>query len=452
MSLDPKKLYRNRIGADAQEAQRATRDAMRSMLGKPAAERLDIAAKLRLMAFAEGGLAEESRQRAVLMAAALTADISIDDMRSREREMAEAIGQPELAERSARHGAAARHPAASNLQRANYEVAVRMSRDPAFTNNEDDSVALRSLLGSMDPGRADHMTRLLCDLTLRTSMIWQARWGQCAFPVATLADVQYASSLCTTTMPVEFAEDVRAPWRAFMIRLPADDLLVVDSPSGGVERVERILAHQHFDDDGDRVWSYVIEGQSTMLDRTCIPAVEMCVQVDPEEADDRETQAAAAQRRRPGTVPNNYLSTPRDRRTLHMAARLIVGVCMAFGVAGAARRVGLVAKSRRRKQPFPTKWEFIVGRPVRVDATDYVRSYISGTGGKRGPRTTQSFVSGHWKWQPYGERSALRKWIHIEPYYAGPDDAPIVVRPHILKGANDNKKRSGVMGMIRGVK
>lgn len=319
-------------------------------------------------------------------------------------------------------------------QRMHYEQGLWLSRERAFADNDGDSEALHSMLDAMETDRAHLMRVMFSDLTARTSLIWSARWGQNAFPVASISDVQYAASLCTTTMPAEFSGDVRSPWRAFMIRLPPDDLLTIDSPNGTTEHVERILAHEHLDEEGLRVWSYLLEGSTCMVDRTCIPVAKMCVQVDPEEADDRETEAAAAQQRKAGIdqVPAPYRSTARDRRTQHMAARLIVGVCMSFGVDGVTKRVGLTAKSRRRKQPFPTKWEYIVGRPVRVDATSYIRDYIAGKGTKRGPRTIQTLTRGHWKNQPHGPRSTLRKFIHIEPYWSGPEDAPIVVRPHIM--------------------
>lgn len=41
-----------------------------------------------------------------------------------------------------------------------------------------------------------------------------------------------------------------------------------------------------------------------------------------------------------------------------------------------------------------------------------------------GPLTVRTMVAGHWKRQPYGEGRALRKWIHIEPFWRGPETAP----------------------------
>lgn len=41
-------------------------------------------------------------------------------------------------------------------------------------------------------------------------------------------------------------------------------------------------------------------------------------------------------------------------------------------------------------------------------------------------------VMGHWKLQAHGPQRTLRKMIHIEPYWRGPDMAEAVSRPHVV--------------------
>jgi len=55
--------------------------------------------------------------------------------------------------------------------------------------------------------------------------------------------------------------------------------------------------------------------------------------------------------------------------------------------------------------------------------------------GKHGGKspTVQCVVAGHWKMQPCGPGGSERKRIFIEPYWRGPEDAPIAIRPHVLK-------------------
>jgi hypothetical protein len=55
-----------------------------------------------------------------------------------------------------------------------------------------------------------------------------------------------------------------------------------------------------------------------------------------------------------------------------------------------------------------------------------------GTGTQRGPVTVRTLVAGHWKTQPYGPKSTLRKTIWREPFWRGPLEAPEIKTLHVL--------------------
>ena len=42
-------------------------------------------------------------------------------------------------------------------------------------------------------------------------------------------------------------------------------------------------------------------------------------------------------------------------------------------------------------------------------------------------------VRGHWKNQAHGPGMTLRKLIHVEPYWRGPEMAELVDRPYLVK-------------------
>lgn len=439
--MDQKKLLRNMVSEAEWKASRAQRDSIRGMMGRPVGERLDVAASMYLYAFHESS-DDDDRSRYILMATTLRADIGDGEVARRVREFAARANLDDLGERIVRERLSGQprflgvDQGADRAEIYHYEEALQLSREPAFMEHEDEMEALRALLESMEPARAEHLSRLLSDLPSRTALLWEARWGRAAFPVASIRDPKYAAALCATTMPEEFVDHVRGPWDALMIRLPDEELLTLTGVDGKPERVTRILAHEHRDADGDRVWSYVLEGErGTMVDRTCVPTSEMCNPVDPEENDDREHWPGLEELREPRDPRSCYANSAVDERSRHMAARIIVGVCAAFQTEGATRKLSHHSKTvRNRRRPFPTGLEFIVGRPIQVDARPYVRSYIE-RGGRRGPITVQSFVRGHWKWQRYGHLNEMRKFIHIEPYTRGPEDAPIAVRSHVLERA-----------------
>jgi hypothetical protein len=70
----------------------------------------------------------------------------------------------------------------------------------------------------------------------------------------------------------------------------------------------------------------------------------------------------------------------------------------------------------------------VIGRPIACDVRPAVRSYLAGHG--RGLTAFQSVVRGHFKRQVVGVGRSARRVIFVEPYWRGPEDAPILVRPH----------------------
>lgn len=83
--------------------------------------------------------------------------------------------------------------------------------------------------------------------------------------------------------------------------------------------------------------------------------------------------------------------------------------------------------SNRRTSPEPLKRVFRVTSDVRHDFRSVVRDYVAGTGTKL---SVQGFVEGHFKSQVHGAGRTLRKRIFVEPYWRGPEDAPIALRKH----------------------
>ena len=76
----------------------------------------------------------------------------------------------------------------------------------------------------------------------------------------------------------------------------------------------------------------------------------------------------------------------------------------------------------------------MVGHPLKIDLRDHVRTYLGGgkRGGKHAPPSVQVLVRGHHKRQVFGVGRMGRKVIWIEPFWRGPEDAPILTRPKKL--------------------
>lgn len=120
--------------------------------------------------------------------------------------------------------------------------------------------------------------------------------------------------------------------------------------------------------------------------------------------------------------------------------RLVALVCAELAVhrpAQAPRANNRTIKRDRRKGE-PQLWNFQLTRPVNVDCREEVRAWArSDTAGDPRTLTVRSHVRGHYKRQPHGPRSSLRKWIYVPPHQRGPDDAPLAVRIHKLGDDGD---------------
>lgn len=95
----------------------------------------------------------------------------------------------------------------------------------------------------------------------------------------------------------------------------------------------------------------------------------------------------------------------------------------------ADKRPATASDAKRARRVFPA-------RPSTVTVVDI--RHARRTGDREGTGTGRKLeirvpVSGHWKWQPYGERRALRRRIFVESYERGPEDAPLVVKPAVFR-------------------
>lgn len=128
----------------------------------------------------------------------------------------------------------------------------------------------------------------------------------------------------------------------------------------------------------------------------------------------------------------------REVRLLEVVGRLILGSLIELDsedhkVAHSKPKDPIADERVRRGQKLPTAWSFVLKRDVKVDARAYVHDYVAHGSRKL---SVQMLVRGHRKRQPYGPMGSLRKWVHIEPYWRGPEDAPIAIRTHKLGGDN----------------
>jgi hypothetical protein len=256
-------------------------------------------------------------------------------------------------------------------------------------------------------------------IALETVGMWKflGSWGGLACPTVR-PDRAWGSNVCMSSIPKELFAAVRPPWPFFILDIPAEWgwKVWLGKRERPIEFV-KIGHHEIMRSDGTLGDGWYISICSDNGDETPSPLILRTEELLGEIGSDKSI---------PGPC----------RETLKFIGPLIGAVCMSFAN-GETRRHGGIGRNKNGKRvgKYPTYHEYVVGRPVRVDLSQRLRDHIATASGKSGRRpSVQGVVRGHWKNQPCGSGQSERRFIHVEPYWRGPEDAPIAVRPHIITG------------------
>lgn len=261
------------------------------------------------------------------------------------------------------------------------------------------------------------------------SLLGLCKWAHYGYPTITMGH-RYAAALFATTASEEAILLARPPWPAFVVELP-DKLLDTEDPSRLRERLwlHRMLVTKTNGMRGE-TWAYIAYADDRIsLYRHGMKSEELLPPtIGPEERHGDKHD------------PFDRELTDRDMRVFSMLGRLIINSCIAMSDPTLVRAVGRSHELWERSQQGPKRSSaepivriFQLGKPVQHDFRPSVSEYIEGA---RRKLSVQTLVRGHFKTQHYGPKNAQIKVIWREPFWRGPEDAPIPLRPHVL-GADD---------------
>ena len=307
-----------------------------------------------------------------------------------------------------------------------------------YARTQDDHEVLTQCLPSfhqLEPPERQEMTRLWFS-TEEGLMLGQgvAQWADQAFPLVQLAGHRYAAALMSTRPPKDL--DIRPPWKAFVIELPTGMLSTDDTTGRDVPLTHILVFTAKFylsvEDYGQpekRVqgWSLVATGpHGTDLHRWRKTLDSFLDDGDFDEGDEDPFHFPSAL----GVELNE-----RDTRTLQLLTRVVINTCLVMSDPRAVQQVGGSSKARRargnkRGEKEPIFRTFRVGKPIKLDCRPAVASFLSGS--RKRELSVQFLVRGHWRNQACGPGHTERRMTWIEPYWKGPEEAPINRRPHIV--------------------
>lgn len=252
-----------------------------------------------------------------------------------------------------------------------------------------------------------------------------AKWvdGACRTIITT---DRYFSAMAATSIGPDAILDLRVPWPAFVVEVPPG-LLV--APDGSEYR--HIVCAQFMDLDVEQA-----PGSQSVY---------ALVQIHTERHESAKVIAAS----RIGTLAALLAEPPRGgwgmdgdyfSRALEFEAaedaiqdmcfRAVVGLLftMQHTTNFRARPYPAATRGNLRSAPPPHRM-VLVGSPLKLDCRQAIREAAGGRRG-RGAPSVQTLVRGHIKRQVVGHGRRGRKVVWIEPYWRGPEDAPILSRPY----------------------
>jgi hypothetical protein len=250
---------------------------------------------------------------------------------------------------------------------------------------------------------------------------------------------EVAAQLAATTIARQVLETVKMPWSSFVVRIPKNLIRYKDF-DGSIASITDILISEvpgmvppHFKMKclGTGL-SDIWEGSNSLADL-------LDIKVHPPEI---STQAHESIVEALNTLEESDLPeiTPKmlhlddiDARGVQLCKNLVGALLVHFQ----ENHLRLEAQGdfsgfdqeKNRRFPKPLRHVFEGKMPVKIDVRKGIKEY-SMHGGKS--PSVQTMVMGHWKMQPHGPRSTLRKRIYRAPYWKGNPAAKIALRPHTL--------------------
>jgi hypothetical protein len=271
-----------------------------------------------------------------------------------------------------------------------------------------------------DPGVMDLKANLAIED--RGLCAWAlGKWYANGLPVVQTSHT-YAAALMATSMTREVSGEIRPPWSAFVIELPTALLSTVNSEKEDeelryviVDHRPPLVGHPELKERQIARWNVFAVGSNGVLLSTIWKEDLTSSDFDKREIHEWDMGLPFEEA---------------DERTLLLICRLVVGCCLTMSNPNDVGRSGTSGGGQKGHPHDPPKvMRFKLGEPLKLDCRPALREYVRT--GKRSPNV-RVLVRGHYKLQAHGTGRELRKVIWVKPYWRGPDEAPVLLRPHVI--------------------
>lgn len=256
------------------------------------------------------------------------------------------------------------------------------------------------------------------DPSSRSEAVYLTAWAQDGFPRVELP-ARLAGSFAATSF--SSADGLDLPWNNFVIQIPPG-IIVAETPGSNALASVTLAVVTTNVIDGD---VYIVAGggvgwSTFRMGHRARRLSDLCEDM---------TDLAEWPN---GLLRGQFATSDVDHRALQCVGRIVLSTIAELATIPSLPRsfpISSLDRQRLANGKLPRDSLFALTRSVRVDCRKAITEYVIGGGSSPSVR---SLVRGHWKNQPCGPGSTLRKRIHVEPFWRGPEDAPIAVRSHVL--------------------
>jgi len=289
-----------------------------------------------------------------------------------------------------------------------------------FMRDEDESASLLALrrwtLAHQEHPTARWIIERLHAGSVVEPIFWFACWARSGYPRVTMGH-RLAASMIATQAPAEAMSEVPIPWPAYLIEVPhgllkARDLMRPETPLVSFDLI--MVRHRP-----DGFLRLSIRPRDATLLLTRGPY-----------AWDKLLETSSMDLQMQGRF-HDVTDTVHER-VLACAARLTASVELELADPKAMRAPRAAPVKKGASSPAKVRSPaYALVREVAVDVRAAVEAFA--TGHTSNVPAVRTLVRGHWRRQACGPRHEERRWMHVEPYWRGPEDGPVAVGVHRLR-------------------
>lgn len=272
-----------------------------------------------------------------------------------------------------------------------------------------------------DPELALNLAHMTHIPDANISLMGACRWVDQGLPTIRFGHKRLAA-LMATNISKDMLQYVLPPWKAFFIEMPPELMYVVSAKEKAP--VKGILVHTVFHRTAKKhipqglAWNWMLITDTSLTQWSVNASVEILAGLE-----------ANGDYWEDFSLP----SEDHDQRVNALVGRLICAVCLMMSSPENFKELPPPRKGRSKKKGAvepPSLRIFTEAQRINVDVRPAVAAYLQGD--RTRVPSARTFVMGHFKRQPYGPHSSLRKVIRIEAYWThGSPTDPI--EPKIYK-------------------